>query len=114
MKKSILLIMPLILVIVFSAAAEARTITIANIDIDSLAIVELYVSGSGSDEWGDDLLGNGHIPKNDDIDIEVSSSAFDILVVWEDGAQDTYEELGNVAQNSMLLLGKGNILRGPH
>ncbi|GHV39900.1 hypothetical protein FACS1894187_20360 [Synergistales bacterium] len=99
--------------LLFAAEAEARIITIANIDIDNLDIVELYVSDSNSDGWGDDLL-DSTLSKNEDVKVDVRSEGFDIHVVWEDGTEDTYKNLGNAPQNSMLLLSRNQIMAGPH
>lgn len=99
--------------LLFTAEAEARTITIANIDVDNLDIVELYVSDSNADGWGPDLL-DSTLSKNEDIRIDVRSAGFDVLAIWEDGTEDTYRNLGNAPQNSMLLLGRNRIMVGPH
>ncbi|GHV18618.1 hypothetical protein AGMMS49959_00870 [Planctomycetales bacterium] len=113
MKKVWLVCFVMLAALLFTAKAEAGIITIANIDVDSLNIVELYVSEAEADSWGDDLL-DRPLAKNADIEVEVSTEGFDVHVVWEDGTEDTYNNLGNAPQNSMLLLGKNRIMVGPH
>jgi hypothetical protein len=67
---------------VFSPAAEA--LHIAN--LTGWNIHAIYVSDSESDDWGENLIGDGMmLPNKKGIDVEIYASTFDIRYENEDG-----------------------------
>jgi len=71
-------------------------------------IIEVYVSSSGSDDWGNDVLGSNTLRNNYHVPITFrnnrGSTYFDIMVVFDGGSNKSWShfnlrEIGTITLN---------------
>lgn len=90
-----------------SAAPQNRRLDFKLVNKSTYVIVELYVSPSDDDEWGEDVLGADVLPNNESVDIEFSRSEttcnWDLKIVDEDEDEVTWTKLNLCTANEITL-----------
>lgn len=90
-----------------SAAPQNRKLDFKLVNKSTYVIVELYVSPTNDDEWGEDVLGADVLPNNDSVDIEFSRSEttcnWDLKIVDEDEDEVTWTKLNLCTANEITL-----------
>jgi hypothetical protein len=102
----------LALVIVASAtvalkAAQNRNLDFVLVNQTGLAIIELYVSPTSEDEWGDDILGRDVLETGEKANITFRSSLtecnWDLKIVDEDDDEIEWVKLNLCTANEITL-----------
>ena len=92
-KKLSVLALLLAALFVFSVAAEASTISITN--RTGYDIYYIFLTDSGVDHWGEDLLGPDHyLPNGSTIELEVVVPFQQFDIRWIDEDEDVFELRG--------------------
>ena len=71
--------------------ASARWISYSFVNYSGYTIKNLYISASGYNKWGKDLLGKSVLQNGDSVSLRYNNDSryFDIKVVWMDGSNST-------------------------
>jgi hypothetical protein len=90
-----------------SAAPQNRKLDFKLVNQSTYVIVELYVSPTTEDEWGEDVLGTDVLPNNESVDIEFDRSettcSWDLKIVDEDEDEVTWTKLNLCTANEITL-----------
>lgn len=90
-----------------SAAPQNRRLDFKLVNKSTYVIVELYVSPTTEDEWGEDVLGTDVLPNNESVDIEFARSEttcnWDLKIVDEDEDEVTWTKLNLCTANEITL-----------
>jgi hypothetical protein len=80
-----------------SAMAQNRKLDFQMLNRTGLIVVELYVSPSDADEWGDDVLGRDILRDGETVDVEFTRGAagclWDLKIVDEDEDEITWDAI---------------------
>lgn len=92
-------------------AAQNRKLDFTLVNKTGLTIMELYVSPTADDEWGDDVLGRDVLKHNEKVDIVFSRSekdcTWDMKIVDEDDDDVIWTKLDLCTANEITLLYEG-------
>ena len=92
---------------VTSAAPQNRRLDFTLVNKSTYVIVELYVSPTNDDEWGEDVLGRDVLANNEKVDIQFSRSEstcmWDLKIVDEDEDEVTWTKLNLCEANEITL-----------
>ena len=92
---------------VTSAAPQNRKLDFKLINKSTYTVVELYVSPTDDEEWGEDVLGRDVLANNDSVDIEFSRSettcSWDLKIVDDEEDEVTWTKLNLCTANEITL-----------
>ena len=93
---------------VTSAAPQNRKLDFRLVNKSTYTIVELYVSPTSDEEWGEDVLGADVLPNGERVDIEFSRSettcSWDLKIVDDEEDEVTWTKLNLCQANEITLL----------
>lgn len=109
--KSALLACALVSVAVSSISAAApqnRRLDFTLVNKSTYTIVELYVSPTTEDEWGEDILGRDVLGDDEKVDIQFSrgetTCSWDLKIVDDEGDEVTWTKLNLCQANEITLM----------
>jgi hypothetical protein len=92
---------------VTSAAPQNRKLDFTLINKSTYTIVELYVSPTNDEEWGEDVLGTDVLANDERVDIEFARSettcSWDLKIVDDEEDEVTWTKLNLCTANEITL-----------
>ena len=92
-------------------SAQNRKLDFTLVNKTGLTIMEIYVSPSDSDEWGEDIMGKDVLKNNESVDIEFSrketTCSWDLKIVDEDDDPVEWTKLNLCTANEITLKYEG-------
>jgi hypothetical protein len=93
---------------VSAAVPQNRRLDFTLVNKSTYTVVELYVSPTTEDEWGEDVLGRDVLGDDEKVDIQFSRSettcSWDLKIVDDEGDEVTWTKLNLCEANEITLM----------
>lgn len=78
-----------------AGSALARRVSYSFVNYSGYTIKNLYITATGYNKWGSDLLGRSVLSNGDSVSLRYDNSTryFDVKVVWMDGSDTTWSRV---------------------
>ena len=75
--------------------ASAKWVKYSFVNYSGRTIKALYITSSGYDKWGKDLLGNSVLYNGNSVSLQYSNEYryYDVKIVWNDGSDTTWSKV---------------------
>lgn len=102
-KKSVMLMVIMLFVAAFAYTPEAEAATLKVTNNSASEIHAIYISGSGTDDWEENIIDGYMLPSGNEVDIQVPNyRSFDLRVEDEDGNYEDYHDFPGKTRHIVL------------